>query len=51
MFRMVLTVEKIIVHEKFVPSTKENDIAGQINKFCIIFFFLMGLFAKKWKGV
>ncbi|XP_023347066.1 venom serine protease 34 [Eurytemora carolleeae] len=25
--RMVLTVEKIIVHESFVASTKENDIA------------------------
>jgi len=55
MFRMVLTVEKIIVHESFVASTKENDIAGQLNKlfpslFYFIFFFLMGLFAKNERG-
>ena len=47
MFRMVLTVEKIIVHEKFVASTKENDIAGQINKLLpslfYYIFFLNGI--------
>ena len=47
MFRMVLSVEKIIVHEKFVASTKENDIAGQINKLLpslfYYIFFLNGI--------